>query len=332
MRIALVGAGSIAAWHLDGLRAAGCPAAVVASRNFARARDVAARHGVPEAVAEWRALPTRPDLDAAIIATPDATHAEVARAFLAARKPVLVQKPLATSVSEASALLDAARAACVPLEVAFMHRHFPEVAAAAALLRDGAIGRILAARLRNATPGPDWDAWFWRAGASGGVAAQIGVHGVDVLRHLIAPVATVSAEAAIRIPERRLRDGTRVAVEVPDHVIAAYRLADGTLAAHEMSWADPGATDRYALDVHGERGTLSLRGPRGALALLRDGAWSTVAVPEEPPGRRQHTLFLKVASGRRPPTGSAEDALAAQRVLEAIAASAARACRVTVAP
>jgi predicted dehydrogenase len=227
VRIALVGAGSIADWHLAGLAAAGCPAALVASRGIARARAAAARHGIAEAVEGWEALHARADIHAAVIATPDATHERIAAAFLEAGKPVLVQKPLALSVEAAARLLALARARGVPLEVAFMHRHLPEVVAAGALLRAGAIGRVLSARIRNATPGPDWDPWFWRASDSGGVAAQIGVHGMDLLRHLIAPIASVSAEAATRVPHRRLRDGSTVEVGVPDHVVAAYRLADG---------------------------------------------------------------------------------------------------------
>ena len=332
MRVALVGAGSIADWHLAGLRAAGCPAAVVAARRGERAREAAARHGVPEAVQGWECLPGRGDLAAAVVATPDATHAVIARAFLAAGIPVLVQKPLAATATEAVALRDEARGTGVALEVALMHRHFPEVVAARHLLRDGVVGRVLAARVRNATPGPDWDAWFWRAATSGGVAAQIGVHGMDLVRHLLAPIADVSAQAATRVPRRTLRDGTMVVSEVPDHVAAAYRLADGALVSHEMSWADPGATDRFAMEVHGERGTLSLRGPRGLLALFRDGAWTDIPVPDEPPGRRQHAIFLDVAAGRAPPTGSADDAVAAQRVIEAVSDAASTGRRVAVPP
>ena len=55
-----------------------------------------------------------------------------------------------------------ARTAC-DLQVSFMHRFFDEVVEARRLLREGAIGRVLSARLRNATPGPDWGDWFFRA-------------------------------------------------------------------------------------------------------------------------------------------------------------------------
>jgi len=330
VRVALIGAGSIADWHLAGLAAAGCPAALVASRRIARAREAAARHRIAETVQGWETLPPRADIHAAIIATPDATHAEIAAAFLEAGKPVLVQKPLAGSVEAADLLVGLARARRVPLEVAFMHRHLPEVVAAARLLREGAIGRVLSARIRNATPGPDWDHWFWQAGESGGVAGQIGIHGMDLLRHLIAPITSVAAEAAIRVPHRRLRDGTTVEVGVPDHAAAAYRLGDGSLATHEMSFCDRGGTDRFAMEIHGETASLALRGPHGPLALLRDGAWAAQPVTAEADGLRQHALFMDVARGRVPPTSSAEDALAAQHVIAAVARSAASGHRVAL--
>ena len=66
-----------------------------------------------------------------------------------------------------------------------MHRYFEEVQRTAELLAGGAVGPVLSARMRNATPGPDWNAWFFsRDKVGGGVVLQLGVHGMDVLRFL----------------------------------------------------------------------------------------------------------------------------------------------------
>ena len=331
-RVALVGAGSIADYHLAGLHAAGAPAVAVASRTLAAAQGVAGAHGVPEALDDWRRLLDRRNVDAVIVATPDATHRELACAFLSAGKAVLLQKPMAPTAAEAVLIRDAARASGAVLEVSFMHRHFTEVVRASAMLAEGELGEVLSARVRNATPGPDWTPWFWRRAGSGGVAAQIGVHGIDLVRHLLSPITSVAALGARRVPVRTMRDGTRVESDVEDHVAAAYLLHGGAAVAHEMSFSDTGVTDRFAMEVHGARGTLAIRGPRGVLALHQGGAWWDVAVPADEPGRRQHAEFLDIVAGRRPPSGSDADGLAAQRVIEALAESVATGRRVEVPP
>lgn len=330
-RVALVGAGSIAAYHLSGLRAAGAPAVAVASRSLAAAEAAAAAHDVPEALDDWRRLLDRRDVDAVIVATPDATHRELACAFLAAGKALLLQKPMAATAAEAGLIRDAARASGAVLEVSFMHRHFAEVVRARAMLAEGELGEVLSARIRNATPGPDWAPWFWRRAGSGGVVAQIGVHGIDLVRHLLSQIASVAALGACRIPVRILRDGTGVEPDVEDHVAAAYLLRGGGVVAHEMSFSDTGATDRFAMEVHGARGTLAIRGPRGALAV-RQGTWRDVAVPDDEPSRRQHAEFLEIVAGRRSPTGSDADGFAAQLVVEAVAEAVATGRRVEVPP
>lgn len=330
-RVALVGAGSIAAYHLSGLRAAGAPAVAVASRTLTAAQAAAGAHGVPEALNDWRRLLDRRDVDAVIVATPDATHRELACAFLAVGKAVLLQKPMAVTAAEAGLIRDAARASGAVLEVSFMHRHFAEVVRARAMLAEGGLGEMLSARVRNATPGPDWAPWFWRRAGSGGVVAQIGVHGIDLVRHLLSPIVSVAALGARRVPVRVLRDGTRVEPDVEDHVSAAYLLQGGAMVSHEMSFSDTGTTDRFAMEVHGARGTLAIRGLRGALAV-RQGSWRDVAVPDDDPGCRQHAEFLDIVGGRRPPTGSASDGLAAQRVVEAVAEVVATGRRMEVPP
>lgn len=323
--IGLVGAGSIADYHLDGLAAAGGNVVrAVAARSPERARHVAARHGVPEVLTDWRALLDRSDIQAVVIATPDHTHEEIACAALAAGKAVLVQKPMASSSAACRTILAAARSAQVPLEVSFMHRYFPEVRLARAMLAAGDLGPVHAARVRNATPGPDWDAWFWRRDlVGGGVVLQLGVHGIDLVRHLLGnSIVSLVATTALRRRRRVLRDGSVVEPDNEDHAHALYRLASGADAVHEMSFADPGGTDRFAMEIHAERASLHLRGARGPLAVFRRG-WDVSDIPQEPQGAAQHRAFLDVAAGRAPPTGSDQDGLAGILVAEAIYVSAA---------
>ncbi len=186
---------------------------------------------------------------------------------------------------------------------------------------------MLSARIRNATPGPDWAAWFFsRERVGGGVVLQLGVHGIDLVRHLLGPIADVSATVRTLLPERRLADGSAVRVENPDSAWATYGLAGGVVVSHEMSMVEVKGCDRFRLELYGTLGTIWLRSELGRLAFCARGhseAWEERPLAEQMPGRRQHDRWLDGLSGDAPPERTAEDALHGIEVAEAIAASAA---------
>ena len=325
VRIGMIGAGFIAGYHLDGLRATGAAQVrVIAGRSRDKAAACAARHGIAEVATDWRTVLTRDDIDAVVITTPDDTHPEIAIAAAAAGKHILLQKPMAKSAEECRSIIAAAAVAGVHLQVSFMHRYFEEVVLARQLLADGAIGRPYSMRLRNATPGADWGAWFYQqARVGGGVVMQLGVHGIDLLRHLCGDIETVSAHTALMRTERTLVDGSVVHPDNEDHALALYRLAAGALATHEMSMSEIAGCDRFTLEIYGERGTMWLRSARGALALhapqhtgTRD--WVVPALPVRAPGARQHQAFLDMLRGDAAPDGTPADGLASVLVAEAI--------------
>ena len=329
VRIGMIGAGFIAGYHLDGLRAAGgADVRVIAGRGPANAAALAARHGIADATADWRAVLARDDIDAVVITTPDDTHPEIAIAAAQAGKHILLQKPMARTADECRRIIAAATAAGVRLQVSFMHRYFEEVVRARELLADGAIGRPYALRMRNATPGPDWGAWFYsRARVGGGVVMQLGVHGIDLLRHLCGDIGAVSAQTALLRTTRTLADGSVVHPDNEDHALALYRFDAGAIASHEMSMSEVAGCDRFTLEIYGEAGTIWLRSGRGPLALHAPGhtgtrEWVVPALPARAFGARQHQAFLDIVRGIAPPDTTAADGLARVLVAEAIYQSA----------
>lgn len=328
VRIALVGAGFIADYHLGAL--AGVPEAevvVVASRTAERARDVAQRFTVPEASDDVLTTVHRRDVDAVLVTTPDDTHESIAIAALEAGKAVLLQKPMASTAAACRRIIAAAARTGCDLQVSWMHRHFAEVVAAREMLSRGAIGRPETVRLRNATPGPDWGDWFFRKDAvSGGVVHQLGIHGIDLVGHVFGRIEAVSARTATLRPQRRLRDGRVVAVENPDTALAVYAVAGGPLVHHEMSMIEAAGTDRFRMEICGEAGALWLRTERGLLASALPGTpgWIVHGVPETPMGVRQHAAWIDGLLGRGSRETTALDGLQGMLVAEAIARSAAR--------
>ena len=163
-------------------------------------------------------------------------HARRAIAALEAGKPALLQKPMARNSAECRAIIAAAQATGVPLFVSFMHRYLEEIEQVRPLLERGVLGRVHSVRQRNATPGADWAAWFYRKeNVGGGVLLQLGVHGIDLLRHLFGEIVRVRATTALMIKERMLADGTVVRPNAEDLVIATYEFASGLIAAHESA-------------------------------------------------------------------------------------------------
>ena len=322
--VAMLGAGSIAEYHLAGLAATGCSVVrTVVARTPASARACADRFGVADAGDDLRAALAREDVEAVVIATPDDTHEAVAIAAANAGKAILLQKPMAGSVAAAGRIVEAAQARGVDLQVSFMHRFFDEVVEARRWLAEGAIGRVLTARIRNATPGPDWGDWFFRkASVPHGVADQLGVHGIDLVEHLLGPIRGVSARARIAVPVRTLRDGRRVDVETPDNVVACYELGDGTLVSHEMSMTEFAGCDRFRMEIYGERGTLWLRSERGrfaaAVADRHGGDWQAPPLPGTVHGKRQHDTWLAGIAGDGPRLPTARDAVRGMCVVEAM--------------
>ncbi|MBI3708279.1 MAG: Gfo/Idh/MocA family oxidoreductase [Proteobacteria bacterium] len=325
VRVGAIGAGFIADYHLGGLAAAGgADVRVVYGRTLETTRALATRYGIPEVASDWRRVVERKDLDAVVITTPDHTHAEIAIAAAEAGKAILLQKPMATSSAECRRVIAAARAAGVRLQVSFMHRYFEEVVRTREILAEGKAGPVFAVRMRNATPGPDWKTWFFaRANVGGGVVMQLGVHGIDVLRHLFGDIVAVSGTTAIRKTERTLADGTVVRPDNEDQALAVYKFRGGLIGNHEMSFSELRGCDRFTLEIYCAEATIWLRSMRGRLALyaptitgVKD--WVVPDLPNPPMGARHHAHFLGIVRGNTPPDTTPEDGLATVLVAEAL--------------
>jgi predicted dehydrogenase len=324
VRIGVIGAGLISAYHIAGLQAAGgAEVRVLAASSTTRAGPLAQRFGIPEVATDWRAVLERADIDAVVIATPDRTHEEIALAAAAAGKAILLQKPMAMSPAACRRIIGAARKAGVDLQVSWMHRHFDEVVFARELLVSGKLGPVHHLRMRNATAGPHEPWFFDPALVAGGVVMQLGVHGIDLTRHLFGEIETVIARTAIRQPERAFPDGRRVTSQLEDEALATYRFGGGMLASHEMSFNEVQGTDRFRLEIYCADATLLLRTERGPLALYAprvtgSRGWWLPELPARVFGERQHARWLDILRGRVASDPTALDALAGTLVADAV--------------
>jgi predicted dehydrogenase len=143
LRWGVLGAARIAARILPALHSLPRHQVVaVASRDASRADAFAQQWGVPHVVASYEALIDRDDIDVVYVPLPNALHAEWTIRAARAGKHVLCEKPLATSVADVDAIIEAAGRHGVCVSEAFMYRHHPQTARVLDVVARGDLGEV----------------------------------------------------------------------------------------------------------------------------------------------------------------------------------------------
>jgi len=142
VHVGLIGSGFVSTIHAESLRR--CPYAVlsaVASPRRPRVRVFARRFGIPHVYTDYREMLRMPELDLVVIGTPNDLHAPMVLDAAAARKHVVVEKPLCLNLQEANRMIEAFRRAGVKLMYAEELCFAPKYVRLKQLLDSGALGR-----------------------------------------------------------------------------------------------------------------------------------------------------------------------------------------------
>lgn len=221
-RVGLVGAGGISSAHIPALMGMENAAILaVCDPVDARARAAAEKTGA-QIVRDFEALIARPDIDAVHILTPHHLHAPMAIAALSAGKHALTEKPMATTLRDARAMIAAARASEARLGVIFQNRYNPATVALKRLVSSGAGGALMGARAtvawRREAPYYLDSGWRGRMDTEGGGSLiNQSIHSLDLLSYIAGqPIVRVRGH----VSTDRL-DGV-VEVETSCHAIADY--------------------------------------------------------------------------------------------------------------
>ena len=206
--------------------------------------------------------------DAVVIASTNVDHRRYTEAAAKRGVHVLSEKPLATTLEDGRAMVEACATAGVQLGTAFPVRSSAAVLSLKSLIESGALGAIRAVRGTN--PGRFPGSWFGdRSKAGGGAVMDHTVHVADLLRWLLADeVVRVHAEIGSWLWD----------LEVDDCGILSLDLAKGAFASIDCSWSRPKAFPTWGgltLHVVGERGTVDVDVFRQALVHYDDRAGET---------------------------------------------------------
>lgn len=243
MRVGVIGAGRIGAFHAATLvDLPEVDEVVVTDRDQARAALVADRIGATTSDDVLGA-----DVDAAVIATPTPTHAELLVALARAGLPVFCEKPVASSVASTVAVLKEVEAAGTALQVGFQRRFDAGYQALREAVRAGRIGRLHGLRAVTADPAPPHSSYI---PGSGGIFRDCSVHDFDAIRWVTGrEIVEVYATGSNR-GERFFADAGDV-----DTGVAVLTLDDGTLATAYATRYN-GAGYDVRLEVSGVADTL----------------------------------------------------------------------------
>ena len=244
----------------------------------ARCRALLKKWQIPKYYESYQELCRAPDVDLVVVLTPMKQHGEIAMAALRAGKHVLVEKPLAASLSEAKRVIAAARQARRHLVVAPFVALSPTFGIIRQRLNAGNIGKVCLARARYGWAGPDWSQWFYRAG--GGPIFDLAVYCLTSLTGLLGPVKRVTAMMGTAQPKRRIK-GRTIRVEVEDGAQILLDFGEAVFASVTSGFT----MQKYrspALELYGTEGTIQLMGddwaPEGYELWQNSlGSWQTYA-------------------------------------------------------
>jgi len=252
LRVGIVGGGFMARVHAGAARSAGAHVVGLASSTPASAARAAAALGVDTAHETVDDLVHDERVDVVHVCSPNASHAPVALAALAAGKHVVCEKPLATTSAEATALVEAAREGRLVGAVPFVYRYHPMVREARARVAAGEVGRVLSVRGSYLQ---DWllesDDVDWRVdSAAGGPSrafADIGSHLVDLLEFVLGD--RIARLTSTTTTVHAHRGGSSVDTE--DEAAVVFETARGAIGTLFVSQVAPGRKNRLLLDLSG---------------------------------------------------------------------------------
>jgi len=336
IRVAVAGAGTIGQAHAAVLqRCAGATLAALVDPAALAAR-IAAQVGVP-LYPSLDALFAQDRVDAVVLATPNALHVAQARRCMAAGLPVLLEKPIATTVQEAQSLVDAVERSGAKLLIGHHRAHSPIMAKAREVIEAGQLGRLVAVMGSAVFHKPA--AYFaeapWRSQAGGGPILINMIHEVHNLRMLCGEISAVQAMASNAARGQTVEDTVAIGLRFANGALGSFMLSDSAACARsweQTSQENPiyaNAPDEDCYVIAGTRGSLSV--PTMRLRTFADGAepsWRTpfehasVALQRDDPLARQMAHFVQVVRGEAAPLVSARDGLQNLRVTEAIAQAA----------
>ncbi|MBT97653.1 MAG: hypothetical protein CL902_03385 [Dehalococcoidia bacterium] len=240
-----------------------------ASRELSRAESYSAEFNGAGAFDSYEEAVSDSRVDAVYICTPHDLHLEHSSLAAAAKKHILLEKPIARTVEEACEIIGVAKEAGVTLMIAENYRFLTAVQEAKQIIDSGVLGTIRLIQIQEEYP---FEPSSWRnenGRNGGGVFIDGGIHKVSVLAYLSGrPTQVFAVTVPPGIP----------GLEAEDGMVVTTRSANGTVGIINHTWSIAKPTDRPWVRVSGTLANLNFE---------LDRAWLTID-----DGQKQETRQL----------------------------------------
>lgn len=284
-------------------------AALVAtlSRDQSRAESFAKANGIPNAYSDLDALLANPQVDAVIIATPDATHEPQAIAAARAGKHILCEKPMSTDFASCKRMAEAVRESGVTFAMGYDNRFNGGLQKIKELIDDGAIGPVRYAHAYVTTAVSDPTNWraageqsrYWALSATG-------THVIDIYRWYFGDPANVGGVFSAPVHHTEKDEISIMVLNYPGRL-----MADLTVAAV--------LPEANRIEFHGEKGSIlgeRVFGRKNPQAFLTCNGEKLI-VQQTDPFVAEIRDFIEAIAMKRPPFATLEDGMRNVEIMDA---------------
>ncbi|MGV9318439.1 Gfo/Idh/MocA family protein [Streptomyces sp. NPDC003660] len=315
MRIGILGLGRIGAFHAETLSALDAVTSLVVADPVADAAKAAAERYGAEVADSPEAL-LAAGVDGLVIAAATDAHPALIRAGIAAGVPVFCEKPVARTIAEGVAVLDAVRERGVPIQIGFNRRFDAGFMAARAAVRSGELGKLHTVRSTTLDPAPPPAAYV---AASGGIFRDCSVHDFDMIRWVtgreVTEVYAVGGNrGAAYIGEAGDADTTSAVLTLDDGTIAVVSNSRHNARGHDVRMELLGFADSLAVGLDDR---LPLRSAEPGVTFPSGTPHDFFMDRFTDAYRAELTAFTELVAGARPSPCTIEEALEAGWIAEA---------------
>jgi myo-inositol 2-dehydrogenase / D-chiro-inositol 1-dehydrogenase len=250
-KVAILGAGFISEIHLESYHRFIPEAEVVAvyARNPEKAKEFAVKHQIAKWYTDVDTLIKESHCEIVDICLPNFLHADACIKAAKAGKHIIIEKPLAVTLEEADAMIDACRKANVKLMYAEELCFAPKYERVRHLVKEGAVGNVYMLKQSEKHSGPHTD-WFYDVDlAGGGVLMDMGCHAMEWFRWMLGNTKAKSVYASMSTVYHKDR------TKGEDNSVVIVEFENGVTAVAENSWAKHGGMDDRS-EVHGTGGVI----------------------------------------------------------------------------
>ncbi len=320
IKVGVIGVGAWGVNHVEAYRSLpNAEVLAVADTSRDRAEEIARTHHIPHWFENFEELCALPELDAVSIVTPEADHLKPVEAAARAGKHILVEKPVARSLSDVERMIEAARRASVSLMPGHILRFDIRYALIKEKLENHELGKVVTIQARRNRTKRNF-----RTYSRAHPVFSVGVHDIDLLLWYAGSKVT-----RVRGYQRTVQEG-----QTPDVAWGILEFASGALGMIETTWLTPdqaGIFSSDALHLITDRGIAALDLVPGGLSFWFESGFNvpdTIGAPRIR-GNLQGSLVAElsyfiscVAQNQRPSIVTAEDAMEGLRIAIALVESA----------